>query len=179
MQNFQVEVTLSGGQLGLWKPSWYPRSLQSVIAPHSTAYAGKDRHFGEISAFYLNLILGYNTAPIVVGRRVQLAQDIEKLSTSLLKSTFFYNESLNALCFYGICHFCKKDEAICQHPGETEGIEGALVLWMHRKFKTVPNPWRRTYTKGLKAPWERNMEFCNTLMKDLPRLTRGQVIVLR
>lgn len=54
-------------------------------------------------------------------------------------------------------------------------MEGALVLWMQRKFQTVPNPWRRTYQATILAPWESSMDFCSQLMRDIPRLNRAQV----
>lgn len=65
----KLELTFPGGQTAIFKPAWYPPSLK--LPQGSNPYAGKDRHYGEIAAFHLNLLLGYYAAPIVVGRRLK------------------------------------------------------------------------------------------------------------
>ncbi|OXA52169.1 glycosaminoglycan xylosylkinase [Folsomia candida] len=167
----KVEVTLEGGQVALWKPQAYPRN----VVLEGNAYGGKDRHYGEIAAFYLNLLLGYNNAPITTGRRINFQTELWPVASPTLKDTFF-KDSNGSLCFYGVCHFCSKTDPVCEGDPPVD-VEGALVLWMQRKFQTVPNPWRRTYQATILAPWESSMDFCSQLMRDIPRLNRAQTLL--
>lgn len=57
------------------------------------AYGGKDRHYGEIAAFYLNLLLGYNNAPITTGRRINFQTELWPVASPTLKDTFFKDSS--------------------------------------------------------------------------------------
>jgi hypothetical protein len=53
---------------------------------------------------------------------------------------------------------------------DSEGkLEGALVLILERKFKTVVNPWRRTYKEDKLAPWELmdGAKFCENVVSEL------------
>lgn len=80
----KIEVMLEGDQLALFKPQWYPRDVKIV----GKAFSGKDRHFGEIASFYLNLVLGYNVAPITVGRNVNIMSEILPYANKQLRQTF-------------------------------------------------------------------------------------------
>lgn len=86
----KIEVLLDGDQLALFKPQWYPRDIKIV----GKAFSGKDRHFGEIASFYLNLILGYNVAPITVGRNVNLMTEILPYASKQLRQTFYRENSM-------------------------------------------------------------------------------------
>ena len=81
----KVEVLLDGGQLAVFKPSWYPGG--TVIK--GIVWGGKDRHFSEIATFYLNQLLGYYNGPIAVGRRVNVANEIMANADDKLRNTFF------------------------------------------------------------------------------------------
>lgn len=85
----KIEVLLQGNQLALFKPQWYTRDVKIV----GKAFSGKDRHFGEIASFYLNLILGYNVAPITVGRNVNLVREILPGASQKLRDTFYRESS--------------------------------------------------------------------------------------
>ena len=80
----KVEVILQGGQLAFFKPKRYDRDVKLEGKP----FAGLDRHYGEIAAFYLSQILEYNSAPVVLGRTVQLAEEILKTASASLSTTF-------------------------------------------------------------------------------------------
>ena len=95
----KVEVLLEGGQVALFKPAWYPHG--TVVT--GNVYGGKDRHFGEIAAFYLNQLLGYYNGPIAVGRRVNLAEEILGNADDKLRNTFFRDQGTftSSLCVGG------------------------------------------------------------------------------
>ncbi|CAG7664105.1 unnamed protein product [Allacma fusca] len=165
----KVEVVLEGGQVGLFKPAWYPHGV--VI--NGTAYGGKDRHFGEIAAFYLNQILGYNSAPITLGRRVNLSREILNFATDQLKETFFRDRD-NNLCFYGVCYYCKSTDPVC---AQGDNIDGALILLLDKKLRIIANPWRRTYKEKIQASWETDISFCSTVLKDSNLSKRNEALL--
>ncbi len=117
-------------------------------------------------------ILGFRIAPPVVGRVVNLTQ-LKPVTSTKLSETYFWKGalwssrppvalgygtlSLSALlcvgkdtCFYGVCHYCRREEAAC---AEGEMMEGSVTLWLPDWYSltTRRHPYQRTYMKGRKA----------------------------
>ncbi|KAF6211667.1 hypothetical protein GE061_012180 [Apolygus lucorum] len=153
----KLALILEGGQKALFKPKWYDRDQVLV----GQVYGGKDRHNGEIAAFYLARLLGLNRVPIVVGRKFNLATQILPVSTATLSRTFFKKN--NNTCFYGVCMYCKLEDGVCAD-GHT--LEGAVVLWLPNRFRLVKqrHPWQRTYTPAL-AKWQIYGNYCSIVKK--------------
>lgn len=155
-------LTLSGGQRVAFKPKWYLREEMIVGTP----YEGKDRHNGEIVAFHLNRILGFNRAPLIVGRVINLKNEIYPVATPELSKTFYLkNESY---CFYGKCHYCKGVETgVCADNME---LEGSISLFLPSYLKLTPlkHPWARTYRSNKKAMWQYSPEtYCKRVESDV------------
>jgi len=51
-------------------------------------YDGYDRHNAEIASFHLDRLLDFRRSPLVVGRRVNLKEDIMPVATERLLKTF-------------------------------------------------------------------------------------------
>lgn len=53
-------------------------------------------------------------------------------------------------CFYGVCYYCKHEEAAC---ADGEVMEGSVTLWLPGWYtlSTKRHPYQRTYRKGRKA----------------------------
>ncbi|ODM94376.1 Glycosaminoglycan xylosylkinase [Orchesella cincta] len=168
----KIEVLLEGDQLALFKPQWYPRDVKIS----GKAFSGKDRHFGEIASFYLNLILGYNVAPITAGRNVNLMTEILPYASEQLKQTF-YRESMTdgSLCFYGVCYYCKPEDVVCAR--ENDVVEGSMVLMLDKKFKMFMSPWKRIYKDGKYAEWETDLNFCSKVLKEKTTSRRREIIL--
>lgn len=66
----------------------YPRT--AVIYGKNS---GSDRHFGEIAAFNVGRLLGLQTLPAAVGRKVLLTEEVIPVSSRELAETFYVNES--------------------------------------------------------------------------------------
>ncbi|CAH1401373.1 unnamed protein product [Nezara viridula] len=148
----KVLLTLEGNQKALFKPRWYARN--QVI--EGSVYAGKDRHNGEVAAFHIARLLGLNRAPIVTGRVVNLRTEILPVSSLALNQTFF--KEGNNTCFYGVCRYCKREDAVC---AEGDLLEGSITLWFPNSWqlKRVRHPWQRSYSSA-PAPWEVYRDFC-------------------
>lgn len=148
----KVSVILEGGQMGLFKPKRYSADHTIKGDPIS----GFDRHDGEIAAFHLDGILGFNRAPPVVGRVVDLFA-LLPVTSPALKETYFMNGTNR--CFYGVCYYCKPSEAVC---ADGDILEGSLTIWLpqNMKLRMWAHPFRRTYRKGVQAVWEKSNEYC-------------------
>ena len=155
----KMTLTLSAGQTVVFKPKWYSRDHVITGKP----YDGTDRHNGEIAAFHLGRILGFNRSPLVVGRTVDLETEIKPLAEGRLLNTFFYKDGNT--CFYGRCHYCKsKADGVC---GDGTVLEGVVVLWLPPSWtlsKVHPHPWRRSYRDGVYKDWETNEDFCSNVL---------------
>ncbi|XP_045585385.2 glycosaminoglycan xylosylkinase isoform X2 [Procambarus clarkii] len=155
----KVAVMLKGGQRAVFKPKWYPR--EEVI--EGEVYAGADRHNGEIAAFHLSRLLDLPMVPMAVGRKVSLKQQILPVATRKLSATFFSRRG-GQHCFYGVCHYCRKDSSVCDN-GRT--LEGTIILWLPPKRLPLmhqPHPWARTYKRTKLAKWEENDNFCELVL---------------
>ncbi|XP_078358088.1 glycosaminoglycan xylosylkinase-like [Oculina patagonica] len=150
----KATLTLEGKQTVVFKPMRYPRDF--IV--EGTPYAGFDRHNGEIAAFHLDRILGFYRAPPVVGRNVNLEDEIEPIAEKRLLDTFFKKDGNT--CFYGRCYYCKKKDAACAN-GTT--MEGSVTLWLPQGWPLTKwaSPWQRTYSDTRKALWEIDDDYCN------------------
>ncbi|KAK0065824.1 glycosaminoglycan xylosylkinase [Biomphalaria pfeifferi] len=164
----QLKLTLliDNAQKVIFKPAWYPRDY--VVT--GTPYSGRDRHNGEIAAFYLGSLLGLRRIPLVIGRRIHFEKEILPVSTSRLITTFFEKDGES--CFYGRCRYCMgPEDGVCTTNGV---IEGTLVLWMPSQFKLTlhKHPWSRTYREGIQAKWETDDHYCDKV-KSSPYYSTG------
>lgn len=80
-------LTLTGKQKVIFKPKWY--EMNTII--DGPVYAGKDRHYSEIIAFYLGALLNLRWTPIAVGRRIDLKEIYDHLADADLKKTMTVN----------------------------------------------------------------------------------------
>lgn len=143
---------LQGNQNVIFKPKWYP--IDKII--EGPVYAGKDRYFSEILAFYLSGVLGKPLTPLTVERKVSLRNEISPVATTRLLNTIF--ERGSAICVYGKCFYCKREDPVCEDGNGI--ITGALIFNVDADFKVNRSPWQRTYKKGKKAAWEINDDYC-------------------
>lgn len=159
----KMSLTLADGQRAVFKPKAY--NIDYVMV--GTPYAGKDRHNAEIAAFHLNRIIGLNRSPIVVGRRLDLESDIRPVGHKNLLNTYYYRDGNT--CFYGKCHYCKGPETgVC---ASRTSMEGSVSLWFPDSYslsKPLPHPWRRTYRENKVAIWERDSNYCATVINTRP-----------
>jgi len=157
---------LQGNQKVIFKPKRYER--EHVVK--GKAYDGYDRHNGEIAAFHLDRILNFRRAPLVVGRRVNLKNEVLPVATSRLSETF--KERNHNTCFYGQCYYCKETELAC---GKGEIMEGAVTLWMPDSWtlEKVRHPYQRTYRDDKQARWETDDDYCNAYVKKSPPYDKG------
>ncbi|XP_031574377.1 glycosaminoglycan xylosylkinase-like isoform X2 [Actinia tenebrosa] len=158
----QLKATflLDGKQKVVFKPMRYPRDYVIEGKP----YDGYDRHNGEIAAFHVDRILGFNRAPPVAGRKVNLEDEVEPIAERSLLNTFFKKDGNT--CFYGVCHYCNKEEAACANKTV---MEGSLTIWLPRGWGLAKwrHPWQRTYTSK-KAIWEVDNNHCKRVLKKYP-----------
>lgn len=155
----KILFTLEGGQKALFKPQWYSRN-EVVTGP---VFAGKDRHNGEVAAFYLSVILNMRRAPITVGRKIHLKKELLPVADSSLSETFYQSE--NKTCFYGVCYYCRPNDSVCC---DDDGfLEGAVILWLpeHLTLKKYRHPWQRSYQSGVQSRWELDSEYCKKVRR--------------
>lgn len=57
---FKLMFTFDNGIKAIFKPQWYTRTTRI----RGTVYHGKDRHNGEVVAFYLSLLLPFRRVPL-------------------------------------------------------------------------------------------------------------------
>ncbi|CAG2108582.1 unnamed protein product, partial [Medioppia subpectinata] len=167
-------LELEGGERALFKPQRYSRDhvIPGMDANKPTlaqqfsclgVYSGFDRHNGEIIAFHLARLLDFRVVPIVVARRLDVAQ-LKAIASAALSATF----SPNGTCFYGECHYCSPFATVC---ADSDGrVEGSLHLLLPSKYKLqrVRNPWQRTYRAGVRATWETQSDYCFAVAQRLP-----------
>lgn len=162
----KATLILEGKQRVVFKPMRYSRDYVVEGNP----YSGFDRHNGEIAAFHLDRILGFYRAPPVVGRKINLEEEVEPIGEKRLMDTFF-KEGGNT-CFYGVCHYCKKAEAACAN-GTI--MEGSVTLWLPPGWhlRNWRHPWQRTYREDKRATWEIDNNYCKTKVTKTPPYDSG------
>ncbi|CAH2102305.1 unnamed protein product [Euphydryas editha] len=151
-------LLLEGKQKIYFKPKRY--NLNHVV--NGNIYAGFDRHNSEVFAYYLAMVLNFRwIAPSVI-RKIHLHKDVIPFATMGLKKTMIKNG--NALCIYGKCFYCKKNETVC--PDQNGEIEGAAILYLNKQLKIHKTPWRRSYSNR-KMEWEVDNAFCKKVKSSL------------
>lgn len=159
----KASLTLDGPSLQkvVFKPMRYTRD--HIIT--GKIYDGFDRHNAEIAAFHLDRLLGFYRAPPVVGRRVDLLNEIKPNAESRLLKTFFKNDNGDE-CFYGVCYYCKKAEAACARGNI---MEGSVTIWLPIEWSLgkMRHPWQRTYNNK-KARWELDKHYCQDVISTAP-----------
>ncbi|XP_050295864.1 glycosaminoglycan xylosylkinase homolog [Anthonomus grandis grandis] len=154
-------LTLTGGQLCVFKPKWYEK--EKVI--EGPVYSGKDRYGAEIVAFYLSILLNKPLTPISVQRTISLKYDILPVATKrLLNTTFLRN---NRTCIYGKCFYCRKEDPICED--EHNFLTGAVIFNVKKSFSNYRSPWQRTYKKTKRAQWESDLDYCKMVKTKLQK----------
>ena len=150
-------------QAVVFKPGRYKRD--HII--EGNPYDGYDRHNGEIAAFHLDRILGFNRAPPVVGRKIDLRNELMPVAEKKILDTF-YDDATGNTCFYGVCYYCTREEPACANGSV---LEGSLTLWLPDMWqvKKLRHPWQRTYKENKKAEWEvHSSSYCQKVTKDAP-----------
>ena len=157
----KLMLELQSKQKALFKPMRYKRD--EIIS--GEAYAGADRHNGEIVAFYLSRLLNMPFVPIVTSRIVHVDNEIKKVASPSLLTTFLTKN--NRSCFYGECYYCNEYDPVCSD--ENGFLEGAIVMFLplHYQLEKLRNPWQRTYKNGVLANWETNPSYCDYVMKRI------------
>ncbi|XP_027220601.1 glycosaminoglycan xylosylkinase [Penaeus vannamei] len=161
----KVSLRLKGGQIVVFKPLRYSRDelIEGI-------YSGFDRHNGEIAAFHLSRLLDLRMVPLTTGRSVSLKRQILPVSTWRLSKTFIQGRA-GQMCLYGVCHYCRKNESVCEN---FHSLEGSVIMWLPKKLRLLeePHPWRRTYVKNKFAKWEKNESYCERVIhsNQAPRL---------
>ncbi|EDO44241.1 predicted protein [Nematostella vectensis] len=156
----KATLLLEGNQKVVFKPGRYSR--EHVIK--GKPYDGYDRHNGEIAAFHLDRVLGFNRAPPVAGRVVDLQDEIEPIAERNLLHTFF--KKGGNTCFYGVCYYCNKEEAACANK---TSMEGSMTIWLPQGWalRKWRHPWQRTYNNR-KASWELDNNHCKKVIQQSP-----------
>nr|XP_027220461.1 glycosaminoglycan xylosylkinase-like [Penaeus vannamei] len=162
----KVSLRLKGGQIVVFKPLRYSRDelIEGI-------YSGFDRHNGEIAAFHLSRLLDLRMVPLTTGRSVSLKRQILPVSTWRLSKTFIQGRA-GQMCLYGVCHYCRKNESVCEN---FHSLEGSVIMWLPKKLRLLeePHPWRRTYVKNKFANTNgRNESYCERVIhsNQAPRL---------
>lgn len=156
--------TFSNGMRALFKPMRYPREQQTL--PNHFYFSDYERHNAEIAAFHLDRLLGFRRAAPQTGRTVNITQEIYAVADEDLMETAFVSPAKN-LCFHGHCsYYCDSGHAICGAPDMLEGSFGAFFPDSERKVWR--HPWRRSYSKRKKAPWETKPDYCADVRESSP-----------
>lgn len=182
----EVEMKTGGTQLkliftfqnegrALFKPMRFPRDKETL--PNHFYFVDFERHNAEIAAFHLDRILNFNRVPPNTGRLINMTRDIKRLADKKLAKTFFISPAQN-VCFHGSCsYYCDTSHAICGNPDMLEG-SFALLLPPEKVAprKTWRSPWRRSYSKHLKALWEIYDDYCDQVRLK-PPFNKGRRLV--
>lgn len=160
-------VTFENGGQALFKPMRFPRDHETL--PDHFYFTDFERHHSEIASYHLDKIMGFRRAPPVVGRTLNITEEIYTLADDDLLKTFFVSPAGN-ICFHGQCtYYCDTAHAVCGHP---DMLEGSLAAWLPPKEvlgrKPIRSPWRRSYNKRRKAAWETDDQYCNNVKKTPP-----------
>lgn len=162
---------IDGGH-ALFKPMRFPREQQTL--KNHFYFTDFERHNAEIAAFHLDRMLGFRRAVPIVGRNVNITQELYALAQGDLLKTFFISPD-NNLCFHGKCsYYCDTAHAICGNP---DMLEGSFAIFLPGKEaaprKVWRHPWRRSYHKRRKAQWEVDDDYCD-LVKEVHPYNEGR-----
>lgn len=163
----KLVLTFENGGQALFKPMRFPRDHETL--PNHFYFTDFERHHSEIACFHLDKLLGFRHAPPVVGRILNITSEIYAFADKDLLKTFFVSPAGN-LCFHGQCtYYCDTSHAIC---GSPDTLEGSLAVFLPPKDllsrHPVRSPYRRSYNKRRKAPWEINDSHCSIVKEKRP-----------
>ncbi|CAG0892685.1 unnamed protein product [Darwinula stevensoni] len=158
---FKFTIWLDGDLKAVFKPKWY--DIDHVIS--GKVYDGKDRHYGEIAAFWLALLLGFQWYPLVIGRIFNWKNEFLPVADQALLNTMIKKDGRQ--CIVGKCLYCTKDDAFCI--ADDGNIEGSVILYLptNNKLEKLRHPWARTYKEGVFARWEVDPDHCKTVKTAL------------
>ncbi|ROT72431.1 Glycosaminoglycan xylosylkinase [Penaeus vannamei] len=154
----KILLKLQGYQKVLFKPKSYPRT--AVIYGKNS---GSDRHFGEIAAFNVGRLLGLQTLPAAVGRKVLLTEEVIPVSSRELAETFYVNEK-NQTCLHARCPRCNPNRISCSD--HNDAMEGAVIMWLpeHLRVSEKMFAWRHYYKRKELVEWEKDEHFCDSVL---------------
>ncbi|KAI4796218.1 hypothetical protein KUCAC02_027891, partial [Chaenocephalus aceratus] len=129
-----------------------------------------ERHNAEIAAFHLDRVLGFRRIPPVVGRLVDVVEEIKDVTTDRKLARTFFTSPVGSVCFYGQCsYYCSTEHAVCGRPRLMEASLGVMLpdlsLAPRRSWRS---PWRRSYSRSKKAKWETDPDYCSSVKKTPP-----------
>ncbi|CAL8328418.1 unnamed protein product [Merluccius merluccius] len=166
----QLKLVMSFPNYGqaLFKPMKQERDEETNFNLYY--FSDFERHNAEIAAFHLDRILGYRRIPPVVGRLVDVVQDIKDVTTDHKLVHTFFSSAVGSRCFYGRCaYYCSTEHAVCGRPAALEGSLAAmlpdLALAARRTWRS---PWRRSYSRSKRARWEKQADYCSAVKKTAP-----------
>ncbi|XP_071948874.1 glycosaminoglycan xylosylkinase-like [Antedon mediterranea] len=98
-----------------------------------------ERHTSEIAAYHLDRIIGFNRAPVTIGRTINITGEFR----DLVKDEAFLNTfsiQNDEYCFYGVCQgpFCKPSKLICAVNGS---LEISMTTYVFKPWHEEVNPW--------------------------------------
>ncbi|XP_063596149.1 glycosaminoglycan xylosylkinase-like [Penaeus indicus] len=163
----KILLKLQGDQKVLFKPKIYPST--AVIYGKNR---GSDRHHGEIAAFYLGRLLGLETLPVAVGRKIRLTKEVLPVASPEFAETFFTNKR-NKTCIHGSCGRCNPNRVSCA--GEEDTMEGAVIMWLPEHLHVSENSyaWQHHYKRKDLLRWEKDENFCEGILLS----DQGEIIL--
>ncbi|XKL67432.1 hypothetical protein PGB90_002923 [Kerria lacca] len=149
-------VHLNNNITAIVKPKWYS-NFDIINGP---VYAGKDRHFGEVVAFFISVLMDLPRVPPAAIRIFNLHKEIISVADKKLLSTFITKN--NNICFYGVCLYCNPSDLLCT---DSKILEGSIIYYLSSKLtlKIMRHPWGRTYKCSTLARWETDEYYCTTV----------------
>ncbi|KAL3054131.1 hypothetical protein OYC64_006461 [Pagothenia borchgrevinki] len=174
----QLKLLLSFPNYGqaLLKPMRQSRDAETDV--NLFYFSDFERHNGEIAAFHLDRVLGFNRIPPVVGRLINVTSEIREITTDHRLSRTFFTSPAGNVCFYGQCeYYCSTEHPACGQPHSLEVSLAAMLpdlsLAPRRSWRS---PWRRSYSRTKLAMWEKDPAYCDTV-KQTPPYNHGTRLV--
>nr|XP_042900546.1 extracellular serine/threonine protein kinase FAM20C-like isoform X2 [Parasteatoda tepidariorum] len=169
----KLVFTYESGAKALFKPMRFPREVETL--PNHFYFTDYERHVSEIASYHLDRVFGFRRAPPVIGRTVNITEELYPLAPPELFKTFFISPAGN-VCFHGQCtYYCDTGHAFCGNP---DTIEGSLAAWLPPRNildrRPLRSPWRRSYNKRRKAAWEGSDYYCIREVKSKPPYKYGR-----
>ncbi|KAK5873344.1 hypothetical protein PBY51_018392 [Eleginops maclovinus] len=129
-----------------------------------------ERHNAEIAAFHLDRVLGYRRVPPVVGRLVDVVEEIKDVTTDHKLARTFFTSPVGSVCFYGQCsYYCSTEHAVCGRPRQMEASLAVLLPDLSlAPRRTWRSPWRRSYSRSKLAKWQTDPDYCSSVTKTPP-----------
>lgn len=171
---FKWIATLRNGGKAMIKPK--RQSIDEYEKPDTFYFSEYERHWAEIAAYHLDAVIGWRHVAPVVGRRLDLIDDLrDRINSSQIRKTF-YTSPVGNTCTTGKCkYFCDTHHGICGNPRQ---IEVAMIAWLPDRDTLAPrdtwrSPWRRSYSKSKQAEWQNDPDYCDKI-KDLDTYSSGR-----